>query len=195
MSDSMSGSGSEQNQNPVQDHYVRQIDLAASSSKSAFCCAGRVPIAQQSAFEKIKEDVKDYQLTSHPVVICWDHKDSKSISKLTLPPKSYEGDAEDQIALRCLLENSAPAVFGNDGKDVLDESYRKAAKLDSDRFLTNFNPYEVGIIGAIVQTLLPGVAGPLSGGKRTFIEDMGVVAELYKLNVRVASLVVCIVLC
>ncbi|KAL8727431.1 MAG: hypothetical protein Q9181_005718, partial [Wetmoreana brouardii] len=160
----MSDNSSDQGRNPVHDSHVQQISTAVNGFK-------------ESAFEKIKDDVKDHQLTSPPTVIRWDHQDGKTISKLTLPLKNYETDAEDQVAFNRLLESCTPASFGKDGKDVLDESYRKAAKLDSDRFSTNFNPYEVGIIGTVVQTLLPAGAGHLNEN------DLGVVAELYKLNI------------
>ena len=55
-------------------------------------------------------------------------------------------------------------------------------ELDVDRFSTNFNPYDVGIIAAIAQTLLPGVASKYHG-KTMYSENLGVVAESYKLNV------------
>ena len=66
----------------------------------------------------------------------------------------------------------------------MDESYRKASKLDSSQFSANFSPYDLGIVGVIAQTLLPGVTGPLARGNggRTFVENWGVVAEMYKLS-------------
>ena len=98
--------------------------------------------------------------------------------------KKVDSD-EDHAAIQDLLDDSEPAFFGKDGKDVLDDSYRKAVKLDCDRFSTNFNPYDVGIIGAIAQTLLPGMATPITKKSKEPIsaECLGVVAELYKLNV------------
>ena len=160
-----------------------------STALPAFCCSGQVPIAKESYFEKMKEEVADFQAVSPPVVIRWDRKDGSTIGKLTVPPDDYDAESMDQQALKDLLNNCAPASFGKDGADVIDECYRKAAKLDSDQFSTNFNPYDVGIIGAIAQTLLPGIATPLVNGrnKKTFVENLGVVAELYKLNVGALS--------
>ena len=66
---------------------------------------------------------------------------------------------------------------------MLDESYRKAVKLDSDQFCTSFNPHEVGIVDAIAQSMLPAIAKPFSGGDSKHEEHLGVIAELYKLNV------------
>ena len=82
-----------------------------------------------------------------------------------------------------LLEDCSPATFGKKGEEVLDESYRKAAKLDSDQFSTNFYPHDVGIISAIAETLLPGITTPFTDTESIWEEHLGVIAELYKLNV------------
>ena len=66
---------------------------------------------------------------------------------------------------------------------MLDESYRKAVKLDSDQFCTSFNPHEVGIVDAIAQSMLPAIANPFSDRHSKHMEHLGVIAELYKLNV------------
>ena len=206
MSASESNSGSEGSVNYTQENFLGKIRGAASQSKAAFCCAGQVPITQESTFEKIKDDVTDRQLSTTPVVIRWDSKDGKTLGKLTLPtiqeqersedrPHKKQRTASDSVdsvvrtTVQGLLDDCAPASFGKDGKDVLDESYRKAVKLDSDQFSTNFNPYELGIIGAIAQTLLPGIAKPITqeAGKGTFVESLGVIAELYKLNVEATA--------
>jgi len=78
------------------------------------------------------------------------------------------------MTLARLLSDCQPASFGFNGEDVHDESYRRATKLDRSAFSIDFCPYELGIIDAIAQLLLPGTE---HGTK-------GVRAELYKLNVR-----------
>ncbi|KAL8852144.1 MAG: hypothetical protein Q9221_002967 [Calogaya cf. arnoldii] len=208
MPESPSDHGSESDVNPVQDSFLWRICSAASGSQAAFCCGGHVTITPDPAFEKIKDDLTDRRLTSTPVVIRWDRNDGKTTSKLTLPiaheketsvvpPRSRgrprkkrevgsdDDGTRNQAALQDLLNDCAPASFGKDGKDVLDDSYRKAVKLDPNQFSTNFNPYDVGIIGAIAQTLLPGIAKPITNKAKgpTFAECLGVIAELYKLNV------------
>lgn len=75
-----------------------------------------------------------------------------------------------------LVQDCQPATFGYQGSDVLDETYRKAGKLDRSAFSIDFCPYEHGIIDTIAQVLLPNAGGTI--GTR------GVKAELYKLNVR-----------
>jgi hypothetical protein len=64
------------------------------------------------------------------------------------------------------------ATFGLNNADVLDESYRKARKLDKVHFACNFNPERSGLIDAVLNTLLEGQD-----------EDKEVEVELYKLNV------------
>ena len=105
----------------------------------------------------------------------------KTIRKLTLP--SILSSANGETTIEGLLQACAPATFGNKGDEVLDETYRKAVKLDSNQFSTSFIPYEVGIIETIAQSLLPGIAKPFFDGKSKYEEHLGVIAELYKLNV------------
>ncbi|KAI0789707.1 hypothetical protein C8Q75DRAFT_718158 [Abortiporus biennis] len=69
-----------------------------------------------------------------------------------------------------LANACSAAKFGLNQQDVLDETYRKAGKMDSDNFLISYNPYESRIIQIIQNELLND-------------EDTDVYAELYKLNV------------
>lgn len=74
------------------------------------------------------------------------------------------------------LENLAkacqPATFGLNQKDVLDESYRKAFKMDAGRFATHFSPVELGLVDEMRQKLLKGSNS-----------ESSIRVELYKLNV------------
>ncbi|TDL27747.1 hypothetical protein BD410DRAFT_760896 [Rickenella mellea] len=74
--------------------------------------------------------------------------------------------------LEDLVKACQPATFGVNDQDVLDESYRKAGKMDTDRFSINFNPERLGLARAIKDNLLGW-------------EDDGrnIVLEQYKLNV------------
>jgi hypothetical protein len=65
-----------------------------------------------------------------------------------------------------------PATFGVDQKDVLDESYRKARKLDVANFATKFKLHKSKIMDVVCAALLEGHDG-----------NRPVEAELYKLNV------------
>ncbi|KAG9308531.1 hypothetical protein JVU11DRAFT_11875 [Chiua virens] len=71
--------------------------------------------------------------------------------------------------LEALSQACEPATFGLNNKDVLDETYRKAGKLDLDEFATLFDPRSLGIHDVIERDLLA--------------TDQAVEFELYKLNV------------
>ncbi|KAJ8079243.1 hypothetical protein PM082_021743 [Marasmius tenuissimus] len=66
-----------------------------------------------------------------------------------------------------------PATFGRANEDVLDESYRKAGKMDAEKFASKFNLETSRILPTVLPQLLVG------SGKN----DHEVEAELYKLNV------------
>jgi len=90
-----------------------------------------------------------------------------------LAPVKHSSSPPSTIKLlEGLLTACAPATFGRNGKDVYDEDYRKAIKLDTTEFATDFSPYETGIIDIIAQLLLPSVN----------TDKFGIRAELYKLN-------------
>ena len=74
--------------------------------------------------------------------------------------------------LELLFQACDPATFGVDKKDVIDESYRKAGKIDVANFATKFNVERSGILELIRNELLEG-----GGAKK------GINVELYKLNV------------
>ncbi|KAF8073371.1 hypothetical protein FPV67DRAFT_1477514 [Lyophyllum atratum] len=93
------------------------------------------------------------------------YKQGKSSSWLDLS-QATEDD------LKTLASACEPATFGRDQEDVLDESYRKAGKMDSESFSTKFNVDKLGIVDRIRGQLLDGAD-----------EEKVVSAELYKLNV------------
>jgi hypothetical protein len=74
--------------------------------------------------------------------------------------------------LGLLAQSCEPATFGLNQEDVLDESYRKACKMNRDKFATTFNLEESKILESVGAELLAR-----RGGKK-FLR-----AELYKLNV------------
>ena len=56
------------------------------------------------------------------------------------------GNTDEKAGLFKLMHECQPASFGYKGEDVLDESYRKATKMDRSAFSADFCPYELGII-------------------------------------------------
>ncbi|KAK3370022.1 hypothetical protein B0H63DRAFT_421762 [Podospora didyma] len=105
-----------------------------------------------------------------PVVVRWDS--GKPEANQTLRANLPVADEQaSQDAFAQLLAACQPATFGKGGEKVLEESYRKAGKMDASQFSTNFNPYEHGIIDTLAQALVRGEYYP------------GIRAELYNLNI------------
>ena len=166
-SDSVSNHSSDSNPpakaDPVSDSILQ--DLAQSLKHSTYACGGTVAI--QGYDQKLTDG------TAFPVVIRWDS--SEAIEKLTFPC-ALDAETDGNGELKKLVKTSEPASFGLNGKDVIDESYRKAVKLDPSAFASTFCPYQAGIIDAIGQALLP----------RDSSTSQGIRAELYKLNVSIS---------
>lgn len=74
--------------------------------------------------------------------------------------------------LHQLADACDAATFGFNEKDVLDESYRKAGKLDRSEFATGFDVHRNGLVDIVRNDLLNDEE--VQGSIR---------AELYKLNV------------
>ncbi|KAG5653001.1 hypothetical protein H0H81_002754 [Sphagnurus paluster] len=74
--------------------------------------------------------------------------------------------------LQILTEACEPATFGLGQRDVLDEDYRKAGKMDRSNFLVSLDVAHLGIVDRVRAQLLEGDD-----------EKYYVKAELYKLNV------------
>jgi hypothetical protein len=157
-----------------------QLEAAVTAQQAAFCCGGTIQIdaAHGCTYKHITVDTEP--LVSPPVVIRWDLPSGNTTRKMTLP--AVQG-ATHTPAISELLKDCSPATFGHMGREVLDQSYRQAVKLDSHQFCTSFSPHDFGIIDAIAQTLLPEITQVSSDMRTEFQEHWGVVAELYKLNV------------
>lgn len=135
--------------------------LLSDASNNVFAIGGRIDLTDATSSNR------------DPIAIRWDSGEGQG-RKVSLP---VGNDAITEAAFQQLVEDCQPATFGKGGEDVLDESYRKAGKMDVTHFCTDFSLAEHGIIDTIVQALLQGEA---RGGKCN-----GVRAELYKLNVSV----------
>lgn len=129
--------------------YALAHGLAAEERKATFACGGKLPL--------------DPTQNDNVIVRFGPHGTG---SKLSLPCKT-EDPAFQQLIAAC-----NPASFGLAGKDVFDETYRKATKLNTDDFCTDFCPYTLGLLNIVNQLLVPSID-----------EKRSVRAELYKLNV------------
>lgn len=151
-------------------------------SGMVFACGGTVPIPALNNTVQQSSAIADAAKACQPVTLRWDPS-SKSVPasecKLQFPL-----DNSDSITvhnMQQLLHDMQPATFGYKGEDVLDESYRKAAKLEPSRFACTFSPYELGIFDEVEQILLPET---IKSSSEQHAERVNVMrAELYKLNV------------
>ncbi|KAF9535325.1 hypothetical protein CPB83DRAFT_901074 [Crepidotus variabilis] len=82
---------------------------------------------------------------------------------------NFTEPTQEQIS--ALAQACQPATFGVNQQDVLDESYRKAGKMDAENFATQFSPNDLGMIAIIKGHLFR---------ERS---EQPMRAELYKLNV------------
>ncbi|KAL2022244.1 hypothetical protein VTK56DRAFT_5854 [Thermocarpiscus australiensis] len=150
-------------------------DSVAEETKSfTFTCGGTIPIVSNLPESgAAAADAEELRSTSClPIDLRWDAKDPSVESRRT--KITFPLEPGTQGNLEQLIQDMAPATFGLDGKDVYDESYRKAMKMDPSRFSSTFNPYELGIVDAVAQALLPSL--------RHARQTRAVKAELYKLN-------------
>ena len=74
--------------------------------------------------------------------------------------------------LRALADVCDAATFGMNDKNVLDETYRKAGKLDTAYFAAKFDPVNCGLLRTLREVLLEGHG-----------TDKTISVELYKLNI------------
>ena len=145
------------------------------AATATYACGGSVPLSDLSTGNL----GSGAQNLLSSVDLRWDSTDAyMNQSKLTFP-LSRHNDIPQSMLSR-LLHHCQPATFGVGGQNVLDEGYRKAAKLDTSQFSTNFHPHDCGIVDSIQQILLPST---IRGGQGVGIGPQGVRAELYKLNV------------
>ena len=154
---------------------LKELKEALDGTTSNYVCGGFINV--NPAWDGIPTRT---QLSMCPPIVV--RFDGDGATKLTFPIDLH---SLEQNALDQLLQGSDQATFGYKGKDVLDESYRKATKLDSSKFSTNFHPHDYGIIDAIRQTLFSTLVGPLATGEylKETMEGFGVISQLYKLNV------------
>lgn len=163
-----------------------QMKEAVNGYVSNYCCGGNIPITTDKI---IRSATSAYQpIRAPPVSLRWDlSKEAGQARYIHFPLDAHvEGHHTDNqdYMFQELLEACDPATFGLGGRDVLDEQYRKAGKLDTNRFTTSFHPHDYGIVDTISQTLLPNA---LSQIMKNRVEHRGVLAELYKLNVNFPS--------
>lgn len=148
----------------LHDELIEDLaeDLESESRKAVFTCGGRIPIVltpnrDRSGKLTPRTDgkVQEQRMVTKGVSVRWGGDGEGRV--VSLPATDHAGDA----ALQQLIEDCQPATFGRKGKDVFDESYRRAGAMATENFMTGFCPYETGIIDIVTQLLLPPIVGDL----------------------------------
>jgi hypothetical protein len=97
----------------------------------------------------------------------------QQLAHLFFPCSHFEIGVMTESDIALLVDKCAPATFGRGPEDVLDESYRKALKLDQDAFSWRFNPDSGEFVARLAQELcVPGI-----------LLEAVIRVEPYKLNV------------
>ncbi|KAK7994941.1 hypothetical protein PG990_013714 [Apiospora arundinis] len=174
-------------QSSKKEDLLEGLRLILKNESHLFACGGSLPVGEPAktaeGATKVPTPTGDAKKNHDPITIRWDVNDSKdaagrkkaeACTKLNLPLIPGAG-VGDETSLKRLVQHCQPATFGRGGKDVYDESYRRAGKMDPTSFCTTFDPYIAGIIDTVAQVLLPSVYDSAT--------HRGVRAELYKLNV------------
>ncbi|KAL8751688.1 MAG: hypothetical protein Q9184_005987, partial [Pyrenodesmia sp. 2 TL-2023] len=143
------------------------------AATATFACGGSVPIVDGGPGNE-----RGGTNVSSPVKLRCDTPLVNDDVSITFPRPG--DDAWFNEKLNALLNSCQPATFGLEGHDVLDEGYRKASKLDTSQFSSNFHPHDCGILDSVQQVLF---ASKVRGGLRIGIGPQSIRAELYKLNV------------
>ncbi|KAF4507702.1 hypothetical protein G6O67_004173 [Ophiocordyceps sinensis] len=108
--------------------------------------------------------------SARPVVLRWDTALPNCGRRLSFPVTPAQQPAFEQLCQDC-----EPATFGLGHQEIYDEAYRKAVKMDEQRFCTTFDPNDCGLMDSVIQALLHGARGDA--------RYRGIRAEMYKLNV------------
>ncbi len=130
------------------DAKLKDIRDAFAMSSSRFSCSGSMKWNQLfSIFYKKKKAA--------------DGQDAETTQKILLPASASD--------LQELVDTCDAASFGMGKKEVTDESYRKAYKLDADQFAALFDIRQTGILHTVQKILAPNCES--------------IIAEPYKLNI------------
>jgi hypothetical protein len=126
-------------------------------SKASYCCGGSIPISVSPTGPSFANSTNcENQITTPPVAFRWDISGDGAACAIHFPLTEIKNlNSTKSTLFNELLRSCASATFGRKDKDILDESYRKAGKLDRSQFSVDFHPHDYGILDAISQICFP----------------------------------------
>ncbi|KAK7046439.1 Fe2OG dioxygenase domain-containing protein [Favolaschia claudopus] len=142
--------------------------MADSKTENASSIEARLQILRQAILTGVPYIGGVHPVKAEDLVLYYDVEGGNPPNRRIDLGKASEDDLKD-LAAAC-----QKATFGVNQADVLDETYRKAGKMDLDKFATRLDVLSSGILSAIKQDILQGQAAG---------SDKVLVPELYKLNV------------
>jgi hypothetical protein len=155
--------------------------ITEEQAKTSFACGGAIPVTADEDTAGVSWVTTPGQtISSRPINVFWSPKGKGDINKVLLPGNDDGSNAGTKNSgVEKLAADCSPASFGIGGQDVLDESYRRAGKLDLNEFATSFHPADFGLAQNIEQFLLPTIMSDEDNS----LQLRSLVADLYKLNV------------
>ncbi|CAK4008688.1 hypothetical protein B0A50_05709 [Lecanosticta acicola] len=143
---------------PEEKDILRSLSetLDVESREATFTCGGKIPMVLTSTRDeagnltpRTHAKVHEQRITTKPITIRWG---ADGMGRLVSFPGHSEG------TLQHLVSDCQPATFGRKGKDVYDESYRRAGAMSTENFMSDFCPYEAGIMDVVTQMLVPDIS-------------------------------------
>lgn len=159
-------------QNPDPEGLLRSIQdtFARGASEVLFSVGDKIDLTNTDS--DTKHEKRD------PVTIRWDSgPDGSHVQKISFPVPKPQVAITGSLAH--LLEDCEPATFGRGNQEVLDEGYRVAAKMDVQKFSSDYSPYDNRVMEKVSQAL-----AFRDGANSNY---RGLRAELYKMNVSPSS--------
>lgn len=124
--------------------------LKASNLEPAIAAVEASPFPRSRADKPSTVAEGEKPIRAPPIAFRWDVSKEGSARTLHFPisetqsPNSTKGTLFNELVRSC-----SPVTFGREDKDILDESYRRAGKLDRSQFSVDFHPHDYGIVDAI----------------------------------------------
>ncbi|KAG6908012.1 hypothetical protein DXG01_006547 [Tephrocybe rancida] len=132
----------------------------------------KVPMASEEILKTLAKAVTDKPPFCAGTLPTTSGESTLFFKQYDLTPSCIDLTQSTDAELKALAQACTPATFGRNDEDVLDESYRKAGKMDLEKFAIMLNIEKLGIIDLIHAQLLDGAD-----------EDKVIKSELYELNV------------